>query len=159
MHIFVSLMRFLLAGDCMTSGKFAYISCNRILFSHAYTCIYMYIHYLQYYYVFICQVRNKHQVELRVWHIAYVVCGFLSPSEQVKSNIKDTGANSVVILRNSSRQCHVKLCPLAMACVPRNLVASYPGLPSQLFLQPWRFVFSTVVKKAARGGLGTRLRL
>ena len=34
------------------------------------------------------------------------------------------------------------------------LIASYPGLPSQLFSQP---CFSTVAKKAVREGLGTRL--
>ena len=37
-------------------------------------------------------------------------------------------------------------------------VASYPGLPSQLFLQPWKkALFSTAAKKAVREGLGTRL--
>ena len=46
------------------------------------------------------------------------------------------------------------------------LLASYPGLPTQLFLQPWKMRFfpatvekhthfSTAVKKAARGDLGT----
>ena len=54
-------------------------------------------------------------------------------------------------------------------------LASYPGLPSQLFSQPWKkawlthaffhgcekslpTLFSTVAKKAVREGLGTRLR-
>ena len=37
-------------------------------------------------------------------------------------------------------------------------VASYPGLPLQLFSQPWgKKRGSMVAKKAARGGLGTRL--
>ena len=54
------------------------------------------------------------------------------------------------------------------ACAPGRIhVASYPGLPSQLFLQPWkksmgkyrgypRF-FPRLQKKAVREGLGTRL--
>ena len=39
------------------------------------------------------------------------------------------------------------------------LQASYPGLPSRLFLQPWKTLFSTAAKKAVREGLGTRLSL
>ena len=37
-------------------------------------------------------------------------------------------------------------------------IASYPGLPSQLFSQPWQKAwFATAAKKAVREGLGTRL--
>ena len=36
-------------------------------------------------------------------------------------------------------------------------LASYTGLPSQLFSQPWKKAFSTAAKKAVREGLGTRL--
>ena len=46
------------------------------------------------------------------------------------------------------------------ACV--FILASYPGLPSQVFLQPWKKkleFFSTAEKKAVREGLGTRLCL
>ena len=40
-------------------------------------------------------------------------------------------------------------------------LASYPGLPSQLFSQPWKknALFYTAAKKAVREGLGTRLGL
>ena len=40
------------------------------------------------------------------------------------------------------------------------VLASYPGLPSQLFSQPWqKTLFTTAAKKAVREGLGTRLAL
>ena len=40
-----------------------------------------------------------------------------------------------------------------------KFLASYPGLPSQLFSQPWQknTLLATAAKKAVREGLGTRL--
>ena len=45
------------------------------------------------------------------------------------------------------------------AAISMALLASYPGLPSQLFSQPWQkaTLFATAAKKAVREGLGTRL--
>ena len=43
-------------------------------------------------------------------------------------------------------------------CIPCRMLASNPGLPSQLFSQPWKNThFSKAAKIVARGGLGTRL--
>ena len=49
-------------------------------------------------------------------------------------------------------KCNVAACTeIVILCA--SDVASYPGLPSQLFSQPWK------KKRSARGGLGTRLHL